>query len=304
MERAGVVALAALAPAAMLAVDPAGWYPFGPVKWLVVSTLVLSGAALVLRTRALSIPTPVLGGMLALLGQMAFSAAGGDGIYAWIGTPERRFGVLTWGLCVLPLAAGSSLDAARHGPILVHGLLVAGVGVGVLATAEALGWEPDVLDAGSRLTGPFGSAAYLGASQDVTWEWTDSGAIVREGPQPCTVTTPLDGRRVADARDIDEVAEELAAAGVEDGEVTDGSADCASRAGEAEEGAELGTYTWEELGIDAELRELVDGRTYAYVSDDGQTFQPASLPDNGEGWTADLVAVADGYRLLVGTPTG
>ena len=46
----------------------------------------------------------------------------------------------------------------------MNGLLVAGVGVGAVATLEALGWEPDVLDVGSRLTGTFGSSAYLGAA--------------------------------------------------------------------------------------------------------------------------------------------
>src|SRR3546814_7014274 len=42
--------LAALAPVSMLAVVPSGWYPFGPVKWLVVSVLVAAGSAVVLRT--------------------------------------------------------------------------------------------------------------------------------------------------------------------------------------------------------------------------------------------------------------
>ena len=158
-------ALAALAPVAMLAVDPGGWFPFGPVKWLAVSTLVLTGAALVLWTRPLRVPELVRAGLLVLVGWMAVAAvAGEDPTAAWIGTPDRRFGVLTWGLCALVLVVGRSLDARVDGPVVVTGLLVAGAGVGVVATAEALGFEPDVLDVGTRLTGTFGSSAYLGAA--------------------------------------------------------------------------------------------------------------------------------------------
>ena len=40
---------------------------------------------------------------------------GRDPLYAWIGTPERRFGVLTWALCALAMVVGSSLDPRRHG---------------------------------------------------------------------------------------------------------------------------------------------------------------------------------------------
>ena len=36
-------------------------------------------------------------------------------------------------------------------------MLVAGAGVGGVATAEALGWEPRLLDIANRLSGSFGS---------------------------------------------------------------------------------------------------------------------------------------------------
>jgi hypothetical protein len=49
VEQAGVLALAAAAPLVTLAVDPWGWFPFGPVKWLALTTTLLGGAALVLR---------------------------------------------------------------------------------------------------------------------------------------------------------------------------------------------------------------------------------------------------------------
>ena len=164
-ERCGVWVLGALAPVAMLAVDPLGWYPFGPVKWIVVSTFVLVGAVLVLRRLPIRLPDAMAGAVALFLGWLGLAAiVGEDPLYAWIGTPERRFGVVTWALCALLLVIGRCLDVGGHGRIVVNGLLVAGVGVGAVATLEAVGWEPDVLDVGSRLTGTFGSSAYLGAS--------------------------------------------------------------------------------------------------------------------------------------------
>ena len=41
VDRAGAaVVVATIAPAVFPAVDPWGWYPFGPLRWLVVSTAV------------------------------------------------------------------------------------------------------------------------------------------------------------------------------------------------------------------------------------------------------------------------
>ncbi|MEO6627552.1 MAG: O-antigen ligase family protein, partial [Aquihabitans sp.] len=55
------------------------------------------------------------------------------------------------------------------GPTLAIGLAGATAGLGVLGAAEALGWEPRLLDVGSRLTGPLGSSAYLGAALALLW---------------------------------------------------------------------------------------------------------------------------------------
>ncbi|HJR23840.1 MAG TPA: hypothetical protein VJ804_00080, partial [Acidimicrobiales bacterium] len=164
-ERTGVRVLSALAPATMLAVDPWGWFPFGPVKWALVSTLALAASALVFRTRPVAVPRILAGALAILLAWLSLAAAlGADPLYAWIGTPERRFGVVTWALCGLLLLVGLALDGERDARCVVTGTLVAGAGVGAVATLEALGWEPDVLNVGRRLTGTFGSAAYLGAA--------------------------------------------------------------------------------------------------------------------------------------------
>ena len=60
------------------------------------------------------------------------------------------------------------------------------------------------------------------------------------------------------------------------------------------------TYTWDELGLDPELRGLIGGRTYVYASDDGVTFDPATLPGDVGGWSGGLLATDDGYRLFLG----
>ena len=74
-ERRGVGVLAALAPVTMLVVDPAGWFPFGPVKWLAVSTLLPLGGALVLARAPVRWPPRPLGlAMAALLGWLALAA--------------------------------------------------------------------------------------------------------------------------------------------------------------------------------------------------------------------------------------
>ncbi len=103
--------IAALAPASLLLVDPAGWYPFGPVKWLAVPTIVLAGAAVVLARRPVRIAVAPTLAALALVGALVLGALfGADGLYAWIGTPERHLGVLVWVLALLAFVVGQSLE--------------------------------------------------------------------------------------------------------------------------------------------------------------------------------------------------
>jgi O-antigen ligase len=164
-DRSGPVLLGALAPAACLAVDPAGWYPFGPVKWLLVTVVACAGAAATLRWRSPAVPRPLGLALGAWLAWLAVAAAVGlDPSYAWLGTPERHLGVLTWALCALLLVAGTVVATGGAVATLLVGLVAAGLGVGGVATLEAAGWEPAVLDVGTRLSGTFGSAAYLGAA--------------------------------------------------------------------------------------------------------------------------------------------
>ena len=163
--RVGVVALAATIPLTALVVDPGGWYPFGPSKWLVVTTLLVGGAGALWWDRPLRCSRPVTLAAWLLVGWLAIAALGGeDRVYAWIGTPERHLGVIAWALCALALTAGQSLDPAGDRWAFTGALAITGVGVGGLATAQALGWEPSLFAVtAGRLTATMGSAAYLGA---------------------------------------------------------------------------------------------------------------------------------------------
>jgi O-antigen ligase len=154
----------------VVAVDPAGWYPFGPLRWCVVSVGVLALFALVLR-RPLRIVPPIQWLSLATIVTIGVAAlVNGATRSSWFGTDDRHLGLVFWCLAATALLAGQSLvrrDASSSGALVEHfvsGLVAAGFVVGTTATAEALGWEPSVLAVDDRLSGLFGSPAYLGAA--------------------------------------------------------------------------------------------------------------------------------------------
>ncbi|HEX2701032.1 MAG TPA: O-antigen ligase family protein [Acidimicrobiales bacterium] len=151
--------------AALVVIDPWGLSPFGPLKWALVSVLV--PAAMVLlpgRGRALVVARrPARSWAVFLLAVAVASAFGVDPLYAWIGTPERHFGALTWLLCGLAFVAGQQLDEDDSRFVCLMAVVVALV-VGLWAAVEQIGWEPvRLVGAGDRPVATLGSSAYLGA---------------------------------------------------------------------------------------------------------------------------------------------
>jgi O-antigen ligase/Flp pilus assembly protein TadD len=149
--------------AALCAVDPSGLAPFGPAKWALVPTLVLLGFAALAHEGRLR-----LDGARALAAFVAWTAVcaafGLDGLYAWTGTPERHFGVITWALVLLCWWAGRSLDAHARRIVLIACTIAIGA-AGGWAGAEVLGWEPlRLVGVGDRPVGPLGSSAFLAAA--------------------------------------------------------------------------------------------------------------------------------------------
>ncbi|HEX6657628.1 MAG TPA: O-antigen ligase family protein [Ilumatobacter sp.] len=149
-----------------VALDPGGWYPFGPAKWFVVSTLIAAAATCAL---ACGLPPrlPCWAGALfaALLGWLTLAAVfGRDPLYAWTGTPERHLGVLAWVLFGACFVIGSMLDSSGV-RVVARWCVVATLWCGGYAIVEWWFGQPVETSAvTSRLGGPFGSAAYLGAA--------------------------------------------------------------------------------------------------------------------------------------------
>lgn len=163
--RVGIALAVALLPAAVLALDPGGWYPFGPAKWLAVSVLLPLAAALVLWSlpvRIASMPTIATACLAGWFGLAA--VLGLDGRYAWLGTPERHFGMVIWVGLALAFVIGQQLDPERDRIAIQLAVVVTGVGLTAAGVAQASPWAPSVLAVDDRWTGPLGSAAFLGAA--------------------------------------------------------------------------------------------------------------------------------------------
>lgn len=176
-----------------VALDPGGWYPFGPTKWFLVSVTVgVACCAALWEGHRVRLPRRVLllwGSFLAWT--MLAAALGRDPLYAWIGTPERRLGVLAWVLFAACCALGSTF-AITSVVRWTRWATVAALWCGVYAVVEwASGPPVETASVTRRLGGPFGSAAYLGAAlcllvpiaagvaldRDERARWRGAGAI-------------------------------------------------------------------------------------------------------------------------------
>lgn len=156
---------------ALIGVDPFGWDEVGPVRWLLVST---SALAVVATTRG-AMPRDRLvllwGALIVWLGVSA--VFGVDRFHAWVGTPDRHFGWLTWLVCgalfVVARRERSPGHAAHEVSFVTRAVVVASlIGAGI-AVAEAFGWSlAETEFAGGRLGGAFSQPALLGAASVLT----------------------------------------------------------------------------------------------------------------------------------------
>ena len=163
---AGEWVLVAFPTLAVMAVDPDGYAPVGPAKYLVIAVLVpLALGLLILGGRRLSVDRTTAWWWLSLVAWWVLTAfTGVDRFHSWIGIPERRLGVVAWLIFFVAYTCGSSLGA-RERQWLILGAAAAAMGVGLVALGEAFGVSLlAVVSTTGRLGGPFGSAAYLGAA--------------------------------------------------------------------------------------------------------------------------------------------
>ena len=145
--------------AVLCAADPTRTILPTPISWAVVTVGTFAVLAVAAWQRAIVRPPRLVGQLyLAFLGWLALAAATGeDGRFAWLGIPERHAGWVLWLVCGALLVSGVKWKA------VADGMVVAGLVWLPVLLFDALGhpWLPTATE---RLTGLFGSAAYLGAA--------------------------------------------------------------------------------------------------------------------------------------------
>jgi O-antigen ligase len=148
----------ALVIGTVVAVSPGGLSPYGPARWMVVSTISFVLAGLALRYGTVALHRSSRRAWCVLLGWIALAAlVGYDVPTALLGQPDRHLGLVTWVLLFGVFAAGQQIvaDGIR---LLARCTVVATGCIGAWSAVEVVAGD------GGRLTGPFGSAAYLGAA--------------------------------------------------------------------------------------------------------------------------------------------
>lgn len=154
----------------LAAFDPIGWDRFGPIRWLLLPAL---GFWFVARRidrvdpRATGDPRLValmIRVWAALVGWgLIATIVAVDPLHAWLGTPDRRFGWLTWVLCGAMFVAATTVIVTER--VVVTRAVAAGVAVaGGYTLVEWWGLTEGAAFAGGRLGGPFGQPAYLGGA--------------------------------------------------------------------------------------------------------------------------------------------
>lgn len=192
--RPRALSFGALVVGSVIVVDPAGLSPFGPSKWLVISTAAAATVAWTLRTGRARCHRRSWWMWIALLVLLTMSAlVSGDAKIALLGHPDRHLGVVTWVLFFALFCAGQHV--AEQVTSLARAAVVAAGCLGVYVLWEvAFGPPVAVATTTRRLLGPFGSAAFLGAAccllgpvvlgvafdrlQDRTWRWAAAGSGV------------------------------------------------------------------------------------------------------------------------------
>lgn len=163
--RPSTATLGALVIGSVIVADPAGWSPFGPAKWLVISTLGLLGGAATLCRPGRQADRATWWLWFGLIALVTVSAlVNGDVVTALFGHPSRHLGVVTWLLMWLLFTAGQRLGR-RDQRVIATACVAAAVAMGSYAVVEAIFGRPIGIDIDSeRLTGPYGSASFLGAA--------------------------------------------------------------------------------------------------------------------------------------------
>lgn len=152
--------------ASAVVVDPAGAAPFGPAKWWAISTLGFAAAGYALWQGTAPFHRRAAIAWAVMLGAVVLGAAVNHDVpTALLGHPTRHLGVITWVLFALLFAAGQQLTTVDARIAIARAGTVGLVAIGLWALWElAVGPPVELTTTTDRLTGPYGSAAYLGAA--------------------------------------------------------------------------------------------------------------------------------------------
>ena len=160
-------AAVATAFASVVALDPGGWFPFSIAKWPAVLVCALVGGASLAWNGRVAVARRSALLWLVLITTVALSAITGlDGRMAWFGTPVRHLGALTWMVFALLFVVGNHVGLADASfRRFMRGVVAAGGALAVYAIWElVIGAPVEYVSNSSRLGGPYGSPAYLGAA--------------------------------------------------------------------------------------------------------------------------------------------
>jgi O-antigen ligase len=158
--------LGLLVVASVVVVDPGGLAPFGPAKWMAVSTLSFAAGASALWNGRVPVERITQRIWLVMLAFITLGALlGGDVPTALLGHPDRHLGLITWLLFLLMFCAGQQVAGDDDRRVVARSAVVAALCVGGWCAWELVAGPPIGIAAHTdRLMGPFGSAAILGAS--------------------------------------------------------------------------------------------------------------------------------------------
>ena len=144
--------------------DPFGFAPFGPIKWVIVTTAAFAALWLATGSGLIVHRASAVGWLVFLAWGTAVSFAAQDSVHTWIGTPDRRLGLITIVGFAAAYFAGQKIRAINVPHLLKAVTLATGLIV-LFATAELLGWTPDRFGTTTgRIGMPYGTPAYLGAA--------------------------------------------------------------------------------------------------------------------------------------------
>lgn len=164
-SRPATLTLAGVLVAGLLILDPGGWHVFGPVKWLVLTAGTWLALALALRDGLPLHRGSLMAWGLVLVWGAFTSLVALDPLSAWLGTPDRRMGMVGLSTIAAAFLAGQAITDQSGRRLLARAGILSLLGMGVYGAAEAIGWAAvDLSTTTSRLGSTLGSPAYLGAA--------------------------------------------------------------------------------------------------------------------------------------------